>query len=107
MPAAGTPIPRKYCRTHSASARAINPVHGKAGSGYGDTDAAIDRWVVKTLDQDRRKVFINVCGSSRVSLPSSWQHGKVRCVGWLHVPSSRRAVALSWRVITMHTQPSE
>jgi len=35
---------------------------------------------VKTLDQDGRKVFINVCGSSRVSLPSSWQHGKVRCV---------------------------
>ena len=36
------------------------------------------RWVVKTVDQAGRKVFINVCGSSRVSLPGSWKHGKVR-----------------------------
>ena len=37
-----------------------------------------DRWVVKTVDQAGRKVFINVCGSSRVSLPGTWTDGKAR-----------------------------
>ncbi len=36
------------------------------------------RWLVKTVDQAGRKVFINVCGSSRISLPGSWTDGKAR-----------------------------
>ena len=81
MPAAATLTRRRYCRIHSApviafprSIATASPTEAASAS----LAAAHVRWVVKTLDQDGRKVFINVCGSSRVSLPSSWQHGKVR-----------------------------
>lgn len=36
---------------------------------------ACTRYVIKTSDPDGRKVFINVCHSSAVPAPSSWQDG--------------------------------
>ena len=38
------------------------------------------RFVVKTTDQDNRKVFINVCGSDKVPMAGGWTDGKVSIV---------------------------
>ncbi len=92
MPAAETPTPKRSCRTHSAPVIACS-IATAFPAGCCDRKFAsliVVRWVVKSLDQDGRKVFINICGSSRVSLPSSWQHGKVRCVDM-------------WRTVTLST----
>lgn len=35
-------------------------------------------WVVKTTDQDKRKVFVNICGSDKVPMAGGWTDGKVR-----------------------------
>ena len=34
-------------------------------------------FVVKTTDQDKRKVFINICGSDKVPMAGGWIDGKV------------------------------
>ena len=34
-------------------------------------------FVVKTTDQDKRKVFINICGSDKVPMAGGWTDGKV------------------------------
>ena len=36
------------------------------------------RFVVKTTDQDKRKVFINICGSDKVPMAGGWSDGKVQ-----------------------------
>ncbi|DBA76314.1 TPA: hypothetical protein ACH3X1_010027 [Trebouxia sp. C0004] len=35
------------------------------------------RFVVKTTDQDKRKVFINICGSDKVPMAGGWSDGKI------------------------------
>lgn len=35
------------------------------------------RFVVKTADENDRKVFINICGSDKVPAPGGWANGKV------------------------------
>ncbi len=35
------------------------------------------RFVIKTVDEKGRKVFINVCGSSSVLAPGGWKNGQV------------------------------
>ena len=40
------------------------------------------RFVVKTTDQDNRKVFINVCGSDKVPMAGGWTDGKAS-INWL------------------------
>ena len=37
-------------------------------------------FVVKTTDQDKRKVFINICGSDKVPMAGGWIDGKVGLV---------------------------
>eukprot|EP01024_Parvocaulis_polyphysoides_P003919 TRINITY_DN11017_c0_g4_i1.p1 TRINITY_DN11017_c0_g4~~TRINITY_DN11017_c0_g4_i1.p1 ORF type:complete len:291 (-),score=42.60 TRINITY_DN11017_c0_g4_i1:51-881(-) len=34
-------------------------------------------FVVKTSDENGRKIFINICGSDRVSTPGGWEDGKI------------------------------
>ena len=36
------------------------------------------RFVVKTVDEAGRKVFINVCGSAKVPAPGGWKPGQVK-----------------------------
>lgn len=36
------------------------------------------RFVVKTVDSEGRKVFINMCGSPQVAPPGDWQQGQVQ-----------------------------
>lgn len=38
------------------------------------------RFVVKTVDEGGRKVFINVCGSDKVAAPASWVEGEVKSI---------------------------
>ena len=38
-----------------------------------------NRFVVKTTDQEGRKVFINICSSDKVPVAGSWANGKVHC----------------------------
>lgn len=42
------------------------------------THGPLPRFVVKTLDEQGRKVFINVCSSPKVGMPGGWEDGKVR-----------------------------
>lgn len=46
-------------------------------------------FVVKTTDQDKRKVFINICGSDKVPMAGGWTDGKVGLA-----LSAKNAVAL-------------
>ena len=36
------------------------------------------RFVVKTVDEAGRKLFINVCGSAKVPAPGGWKPGQVK-----------------------------
>lgn len=38
------------------------------------------RFVIKTVDEKGRKVFINVCGSSSVLAPGGWKNGQVKAL---------------------------
>ena len=37
-------------------------------------------FVVKTVDSEGRKVFINMCGSPQVAPPGDWQQGQVQAL---------------------------
>eukprot|EP01025_Chloroclados_australasicus_P032781 TRINITY_DN3328_c0_g1_i1.p1 TRINITY_DN3328_c0_g1~~TRINITY_DN3328_c0_g1_i1.p1 ORF type:complete len:426 (+),score=53.08 TRINITY_DN3328_c0_g1_i1:107-1279(+) len=49
------------------------------GENDGETEEIVPQpgFVVKSSDENGRKVFINVCGSDRVAGPGGWQDGKI------------------------------
>jgi PIH1 N-terminal domain len=50
-------------------------IHGKTDLNM--MQAVPARFVIKTSDDTGRKVFINMCGSTRVAAPGSWERGTV------------------------------
>lgn len=49
--------------------------------------------MVKTTDQDKRKVFINICGSDKVPMAGGWTDGKVGFSPFAENAASLQALA--------------
>ena len=58
------------------------------------------RFVVKTVDEAGRKVFINVCGSAKVPAPGGWKPGQVK--PW-RLPSACNHFLSVWRPVCSDT----
>lgn len=54
------------------------------------------RFVVKTVDEAGRKVFINVCGSAKVPAPGGWKPGQVKLTDL--PPSACHHMLSVWRL---------
>ena len=60
-----------------------DPAGGVGSAGGGGARKATQEivpeagFVVKCLDDNGRKIFINMCGSDKVAAPGSWEEGKI------------------------------
>ena len=74
---------QRECLAGSTVERTLQQQRGSGGTNKGNkpdstftaTHFLHDRFVVKTADQDGRKVFVNVCTSDRVAAPGAWAAG--------------------------------
>lgn len=46
---------------------------------HAPSDTPLSRFVIKTLEEDGAKLFINVCHARQVPAPGNWSQGKVCC----------------------------